>query len=581
MKKFTSVLALALMGVASMYAAEELQVIKSYTFDEPKTITKDWSTEINIPKSLFADATEGCVVRFHFSDYPEGSQVQIATKDTQWTWTQLNDYDDITGETLDFSLASAAEFAEITEAEVIEYLQFAGMILKGQSFTISGADLLGKAGDVPVPVEYVTLNDYVLDAPATLSWSKEVHIPKSAFKGVTNECVVRVNFTDVKAGDQVQYAVKDEGWTWTQLNDYDDIDDVAFDINIAKMTEVTPDEMVADLLWDGLYLKGAGTVTGVTVLAPKGGDTPVGPGTELAVISTYTFDPVAETGNWGKEINIPASAFADATLEATIRLNFDGTAPDDAQIQPVVKVGAGWTWTELAQYEDVGGEKAFEFDMNTYAEKVESATLLSTLKERGMILKGKNASIKSVEVLLPADDIVEYELVNAYTVASPSPIAAWSGEVHIAKAEFDKVCDKSKIELCFTDCEGGQIQPVVKVGADYTWTELQQYVDLSGETFVIKVDELASFTDALTADEFIEALHNDGFYMKGQKFTFTGMNLYNPKTDGISAPVADDNAIDFNAPVEIYNLQGIRVNEMSAGNLYILRQGNKVAKVIK
>lgn len=176
----------------------------------------------------------------------------------------------------------------------------------------------------------------------------------------------------------------------------------------------------------------------------------------------------------------------------------------------------------------------------------------------------------------------ELQVIKSYTFDEPKTITKdWSTEINIPKSLFADATEGCVVRFHFSDYpEGSQVQIATK-DTQWTWTELQQYVDLSGETFVIKVDELASFTDALTADEFIEALHNDGFYMKGQKFTFTGMNLYNPKTDGISAPVADDNAIDFNAPVEIYNIQGIRVNEMSAGNLYILRQGNKVAKVIK
>ncbi len=40
-----------------------------------------------------------------------------------------------------------------------------------------------------------------------------------------------------------------------------------------------------------------------------------------------------------------------------------------------------------------------------------------------------------------------------------------------------------------------------------------------------------------------------------------------------------DNIEDSNAPVEYFNLQGVRVENPSTG-LYIKRQGNKVTKVI-
>ena len=47
---------------------------------------------------------------------------------------------------------------------------------------------------------------------------------------------------------------------------------------------------------------------------------------------------------------------------------------------------------------------------------------------------------------------------------------------------------------------------------------------------------------------------------------------------GGKAGIADVE-IDANAPVEYYNLQGVRVEEPAAG-LYIRRQGNNVSKVL-
>ena len=44
--------------------------------------------------------------------------------------------------------------------------------------------------------------------------------------------------------------------------------------------------------------------------------------------------------------------------------------------------------------------------------------------------------------------------------------------------------------------------------------------------------------------------------------------------------VAADAEFDANAPVEYFNLQGIRVATPEAGQLLIKRQGNKATKVI-
>ena len=52
------------------------------------------------------------------------------------------------------------------------------------------------------------------------------------------------------------------------------------------------------------------------------------------------------------------------------------------------------------------------------------------------------------------------------------------------------------------------------------------------------------------------------------------IEAYDPSTTGI-----DDVTVDENAPVEYYNLQGVRV-ENPANGLYIRRQGNKATKVL-
>lgn len=58
----------------------------------------------------------------------------------------------------------------------------------------------------------------------------------------------------------------------------------------------------------------------------------------------------------------------------------------------------------------------------------------------------------------------------------------------------------------------------------------------------------------------------------------TNIPFERPDNSGIADIVADEN--DENAPVEYYNLQGIRLNEPAAGQIVIRRQGSKVAKIV-
>ena len=79
-------------------------------------------------------------------------------------------------------------------------------------------------------------------------------------------------------------------------------------------------------------------------------------------------------------------------------------------------------------------------------------------------------------------------------------------------------------------------------------------------------------------------LTSNGFYFLSQDYYgYEAANCTIQLIDmALFAPTAIENVtVDFdeNAPVEYFNLQGVRV-ENPANGLYIQRQGNKVAKVI-
>lgn len=63
------------------------------------------------------------------------------------------------------------------------------------------------------------------------------------------------------------------------------------------------------------------------------------------------------------------------------------------------------------------------------------------------------------------------------------------------------------------------------------------------------------------------------------KYGSTVFTLFGGSEDGIN-DVAADNVNNANAPVEYFNLQGIRVNTPAAGQLVIRRQGTEVSKIL-
>lgn len=104
-------------------------------------------------------------------------------------------------------------------------------------------------------------------------------------------------------------------------------------------------------------------------------------------------------------------------------------------------------------------------------------------------------------------------------------------------------------------------------------------------THVMHLAESGSFIYPITADVRTK-LADSSFHGWGQvNITGAGFKMlglyrreYREPGTGIDAIVADSD--NDNAPVEFYNLQGIKVANPANGGVYIRRQGNKVTKVI-
>ena len=101
-----------------------------------------------------------------------------------------------------------------------------------------------------------------------------------------------------------------------------------------------------------------------------------------------------------------------------------------------------------------------------------------------------------------------------------------------------------------------------------------KYDNITGNTYTYDItgDPYGDFTD-------VEMLSERGFAVKGQNATLVKVELIK-KGAGVEN-VTVDNTIDFDAPVEIYTIEGRRVMEMTPGHIYILRQGNKVTKLAR
>lgn len=85
-------------------------------------------------------------------------------------------------------------------------------------------------------------------------------------------------------------------------------------------------------------------------------------------------------------------------------------------------------------------------------------------------------------------------------------------------------------------------------------------------SFVLSEEDVTGMTDAAA---------NQAVMFVGQAVTLTKITVGPAKTDALQSV-----ALDLNAPVEYYNLQGVKVANPANGGIYIVRQGAKTSKVL-
>lgn len=154
------------------------------------------------------------------------------------------------------------------------------------------------------------------------------------------------------------------------------------------------------------------------------------------------------------------------------------------------------------------------------------------------------------------DNVGPYNQTNYYTPAQAGKLDGWNHNTSKVKMYFNDVAR----QYTAINKSVGAIPETVKAGEvyDYEYT-----MPFAAKTTIGSYSYLSAVV-----------------YLLNRK-TSVVENAYLIKTADISSinEIAADSAIDENAPVEYYNLQGMRVAQPESG-LYIVRQGNN-AKVVR
>lgn len=278
-------------------------------------------------------------------------------------------------------------------------------------------------------------------------------------------------------------------------------------------------------------------------------------GVAIERAETPTFNPAGGAVEAGTKV-----AITTATEGATIFYTTDGTEPtiESTEYTGEIEITAAMTIKAIAVKEG----------LNNSVVATASYTIVDPNATEATFDFTDEAWLTSEGVTVPADASTGQNIagtdftVNAITLTFPANEASNVARIWRLTAN-----------------SGGGVQLRVFAGDNFTISASESY-EITGIEF--KCDATYQNFEPNTG-----TLTSEGAWTPAEKTTsvtfspskasrINTITVNYKSTSGVNDVLNNDK----NAPVEYYNLQGVRVANPAAGNLYIVRQGNNVSKVI-
>lgn len=274
------------------------------------------------------------------------------------------------------------------------------------------------------------------------------------------------------------------------------------------------------------------------------------------VILWQSEAPEGVSLTWGNgDINIAPEACSGFTLGGKIEVTIDKQT--DALLKLCYDKPEGG-WTDL-----------FQFALGSENPETASVTLLKPqldiMKNYGFLPFGNNVTIHKI-AYVPSD--IE---VDDNTIWVGPKIFAQDGFdfVEFPADLFSNAKAGDKLVCMISEAQNPYIQLMFGGWEDTFFIKINNYEN--PERFTITEN---SITVTLTQEE-VDKLKARGLVMPANRFVLDQLLL---KSDG-TVSIKDIDIDSDNAPVEYFNLNGIRVNKPENG-VFIRRQGNKISKII-
>jgi len=501
--------------------------------------SSDW---ITLAGSKFADAQAGDQLVFTVTATGSNPQLQINNK--SWKSITENDCDNVSGSSLTLTLTAD----QVTACQN-------GLYIKGDGVTVTSIDLMQQSA----VTQYASTAIWT-GSEALGNWTGTITIDASKFATAKAGDKVKFVFADATSSAQIQV---NEANPWTTIIEYDNIVDGVYELTLT-------DETVAQFKAGGLAVKGHdATLTEVDLLVAgtAGADGTVDTG--LYEVDVDCGLPFTFADGWENTFfKVPASVFTDAQVGDYLRFSIS-----DLGKTPQLQINDASTWKSVTAKSqvDVSGDN--------YTLEITDEEMLAKMKN-GLYIKGNAVTVTAVTLLTHTKPATYDD--GTVILEGDYNLGSWSQDVLVPAEKFANAKEGDKVVIYFSDVESGaQIQVAASdVDEAGTWREFVPYDDVAGSTYTYIIQGDCTAKGVATND--LAAFQKNGMGLKGQKAHIVKVVLYSLQTTGINAATTDKNtSLDPDAPCEIYTLSGMRVSEMKAGNIYILRQGGKAIKVRK
>lgn len=300
---------------------------------------------------------------------------------------------------------------------------------------------------------------------------------------------------------------------------------------------------------------------------PLGEDSSLGSGWDSsydAATKTITFDG-AWTGRGWWLSDVDYSAYDEVTVE---------TEPTPFAIKLVIE----YKDDAVASSDKMGakGDTSITLALNPEGkDHVKQIYIQST--EAGQIVL-KDAYVSSAAVFDPTANVVLFE--------GSAPITAWSWDpdksytIPLDKLKDNQVVEGNGLACTFTATAEGASSQYTLVHSDWTSEPFAPATTIEGysaewNTVAVTGTQTQTMVFDAAAIEAIYSPANMKVLITGDGLTLDKVEIVrDPKSGSVSSIGTSD------APVEYYNMQGVRIAEPKQGEFVICRQGNKAVKMI-